>query len=188
MKTQRLGSRKTFFLLHLKGFNNPRLSSISHTRGISALGPQAELAHTSHYSLERGQDLFITFHSLQNLYPQLVSPRLLITCHSSKVVYTVNMYAAAKSLQSCPTLCDPMDCSLPGFSVHGILQARTLEWVAISFSEHVCVHAKSLQSCPTLYNPMDCRLPGSSVHGILQARILEWVAMLFSRGSSPPRD
>ena len=42
--------------------------------------------------------------------------------------------AGAKSLQSCPTLCDPMDCSLPGFSVHGILQARTLEWVAISFS------------------------------------------------------
>ena len=42
--------------------------------------------------------------------------------------------AAAKSLQSCPTLCDPMDCSLPGFSVHGILQTRTLEWVAISFS------------------------------------------------------
>ena len=42
--------------------------------------------------------------------------------------------AAAKLLQSCPTLCDSMDCSLPGFSVHGILQARTLEWVAISFS------------------------------------------------------
>ena len=42
--------------------------------------------------------------------------------------------AAAKLLQSCPTLCDPMDCSLPHFSVHGILQARTLEWVAISFS------------------------------------------------------
>ena len=41
---------------------------------------------------------------------------------------------AAKSLQSCPTLCNLMDCSLPGFSVHGILQARTLEWVAISFS------------------------------------------------------
>ena len=42
---------------------------------------------------------------------------------------------AAKLLQSCPTLCDPTDCSLPGFSVHGILQARTLEWVAISFSK-----------------------------------------------------
>ena len=39
--------------------------------------------------------------------------------------------AAAKSLQLCPTLCNPMDCSLPGFSIHGILQARTLEWVAI---------------------------------------------------------
>ena len=36
--------------------------------------------------------------------------------------------------QSCPTLCDPMDCSPPGSSIHGILQARTLEWVAISFS------------------------------------------------------
>ena len=36
--------------------------------------------------------------------------------------------------QSCPTLCNPMDCSLPGSSVHGILQARTLEWVAICFA------------------------------------------------------
>ena len=60
-----------------------------------------------------------------------------------RVVSKVAMYdlgvrgktdAAAKSLQSCPTLCNPMDWSLSGFSVHGILQARTLEWVAISFS------------------------------------------------------
>ena len=42
--------------------------------------------------------------------------------------------AAAKSLQSCPTLCDPLDGSPPGSPVPGILQARTLEWVAISFS------------------------------------------------------
>ena len=42
--------------------------------------------------------------------------------------------AAAKSLQSCPTLCDPTDGSPPGTHVPGILQARTLEWVAISFS------------------------------------------------------
>ena len=42
--------------------------------------------------------------------------------------------AAAKLLQSCPTLCDPIDGSPPGFSVPGILRARTLEWVAISFS------------------------------------------------------
>ena len=41
---------------------------------------------------------------------------------------------AAKSLQSCPTLCDPIDGSPPGSTVPGILQARTLEWVAISFS------------------------------------------------------
>ena len=42
--------------------------------------------------------------------------------------------ATAKSLQSCPTLCDTLDSLLPGSSVPGILQARTLEWVAISFS------------------------------------------------------
>ena len=42
--------------------------------------------------------------------------------------------AAAKSLQSCPTLCDPIDSSPSGSSIPGILQARTLEWVAISFS------------------------------------------------------
>ena len=42
--------------------------------------------------------------------------------------------ASAKSLQSCPTLCDPIDCSPPGSPVPGVLQARTMEWVAISFS------------------------------------------------------
>ena len=45
--------------------------------------------------------------------------------------------AAAKLLQLCPTLCDPMDSSPPGSSVHSILQARILEWVAISFSKKV---------------------------------------------------
>ena len=54
------------------------------------------------------------------------------------------MLCYAKSLQSCPTLCDPRDSSPPGSSVPGILQARTLEWVAISFS-NACMHAKSLQ-------------------------------------------
>ena len=44
--------------------------------------------------------------------------------------------AAAKSLQSCPALCDPIDGSPPGSAVPGILQARILEWVAISFSEY----------------------------------------------------
>ena len=52
----------------------------------------------------------------------------------SKAQSDDNDAAAAKSLQSCPTLCDPIDSSLPGSPVLGILQARTLEWVAISFS------------------------------------------------------
>ena len=88
--------------------------------------------------------------------------------------------AAAKSLQSCLTLCDPIDGSLSGSSVPGILQARILGWVAISLSK-ACMHAKSLQSCPTLCDPMDYSPPGSSVHRILKARILEWVAISFSK-------
>ena len=51
-----------------------------------------------------------------------------------KAIYDKSAAAAAKSLQSCSTLCDPIDGSPPGSSVHGILQARTLEWVAISSS------------------------------------------------------
>ena len=83
--------------------------------------------------------------------------------------------AAAKSLQSCLTLCDPIDGSPPGSAVPGILQARILEWFAISFS-NACIHAKSLQSCPTLCNPIDGSPPGSPFPGILQARTLEWAA------------
>ena len=85
--------------------------------------------------------------------------------------------AAAKSIQSCPTLCDPIDGSPPGFPIPGILQARTLEWVAISFSK--CVKVKLL-SHVRLSDPMDCSLPGSSIHGIFQARVLEWGAIAFS--------
>ena len=51
------------------------------------------------------------------------------------LILTTTAAAAAKSLQSCPTLCDPIDGSPPGSPVPGILQARTLEWVAISFSK-----------------------------------------------------
>ena len=80
--------------------------------------------------------------------------------------------------QSCPTLSDPMDCSLPGSSVHGIFQARVLEWVAIAFSGPS--PAKSLQLCLTLCDPIDGSPPGSPVLGILQARTLEWVAISFS--------
>ena len=91
--------------------------------------------------------------------------------------------AATKSLQSCPTLCDPIDSSPPGFPIPGILQARTLEWVAVSFFNawkwKVKSESEVAQSCLTLRDPMDCSLPGSSVHGIFQARVLEWVAIAF---------
>ena len=117
--------------------------------------------------------------------------------------------AAAKSLQSCPTLWDPIDGSPPGSPIPGILQARTLEWVAISFSNawKWNVKVKSLSHVQLLKTPwtVDTRATwkaqgrGESEsrsvvsdslrpHGILQARILEWVAFPFSRGSSQPRN
>ena len=92
----------------------------------------------------------------------------------------LNTAAAAKSLQSCPTLCDPINGSPPGspwdspgrntgVGCHFLLQ---------------CMKVKSerevAQSCPTLSDPLDCSPPGSSVHGIFQARVLEWVAIAFS--------
>ena len=80
---------------------------------------------------------------------------------------------------------DPIDSSPPGSPIPGILQARTLERVAISFSNAWKVKSESevAQSCPTLSNPMDCSPPGSSdssIHGIFQARVLEWGAIAFS--------
>ena len=93
----------------------------------------------------------------------LLFEELLLLCRFSRVRLSVTPSTAAHQ----------------GSSVPGILQARTLEWVAISFS-NACMHAKLLQSCPTLCDFMDSSPPGSSVHGILQARILEWVAISFS--------
>ena len=114
--------------------------------------------------------------------------------------------------QSCLILCDPVDCSPSGTSVHGILQARILEWVAISFfrgsswtgdwtwvsrttgrcftlwATREAQESEVTQSCLTLCDPMDCSLADFSIHGTFQARILEWVAISFSRGSSWPRD
>ena len=77
--------------------------------------------------------------------------------------------AAVKSLQSCPTLWDPIDGSPLGSSVPGILQAKILEWVAISFSNAWKWKVKVKHSVvPTLSDPMDCSLPGFSVHGIFE--------------------
>ena len=98
------------------------------------------------------------------------------------------MLYAAKPLQSCLTLCDPVDDSPPGCPVPGILQARTLEWVAISFSNawkwKVKIEKEVAQSCPTLCNPIDSSPQGSPVPGILQARTLEWVAISFTMHES----
>ena len=76
-------------------------------------------------------------------------------------VHRSSTAAAAKSLQSCPTLCDPIDGSSPGSPVPGILQARTLEWVAISSSS-----AGKWKEKVKSRNPMNCSLLGSSIHGI----------------------
>ena len=78
------------------------------------------------------------------------------TCHYI-IVQAQSVYAAAtaaKSLQSCPTLCDPMDCSLLGSSIHGIFQARVLEWVAIAFS--VISPQEGVMSDLVCYNPTAC--------------------------------
>jgi len=87
------------------------------------------------------------------------------------------IFYAAKSLQLCPTLCDPIDLPRPwdspgkntGVGCHFLLQCMKMK------SE-----SEVTQLCPTLSDPMDCSLPGSCVHGILQARVLEWGAIAFS--------
>ena len=86
----------------------------------------------------------------------------------------------AKSLQSCPTLCDPVDGSPSGSPVPGILQARTR--VGCHFLlQRMKVKSESevTQSCLTIRDPMDCSLPGFSIHGIFQARVLEWGAISY---------
>ena len=76
--------------------------------------------------------------------------------------------AAAKLLQLCLTLCDPIDSSPPGSPVPGILQARTLEWVAIFFSN---AQKRSRSVVSDSQRPHELYSPsGSSIHGIFQAR------------------
>ena len=70
--------------------------------------------------------------------------------------------------KSCPTLCDPMNCSPPGSSVHEISQARILEWIAISSCNRPLFSSVQFssvtQSCPTLCDPMNPSTPGLPVH------------------------
>ena len=99
------------------------------------------------------------------------------------IVFVKNPAAAAKSLQECPTLCDPIDGSPPRSPVPGILPRGKNTGVCCHFLFQ-CMKLKSenevTQLCPTLSDPMDFSPPGSSIHGIFQARVLEWGAIAFS--------
>ena len=100
----------------------------------------------------------------------------------------MKMKSESKVAQSCLTLRDPMDYSVPGSSVLGIFQARVLEWGAIAFSvcelktalKRYAVAATSLQPCLALFNSIDGSPPGSPVPRIPQAGTLEWIAISFS--------
>ena len=85
--------------------------------------------------------------------------------------------ATAKSLQSCPTLCDPIDGSHQAPPSLGF--SRQEHWSGLPFPSPMH-ESEVAQSCPTLSDPMDCSLPGSSAHGIFQARVLEWGAIALS--------
>ena len=84
--------------------------------------------------------------------------------------------------QSCPTLSDPMDCSLPGSPSMGFSRQEYWSGVPLSSPQMAIAIAiaKSFQSCPTLCDPIDGSPTGSPIPGILQARTLEWVAISFS--------
>ena len=90
---------------------------------------------------------------------------------------------ATKSLQSCLTLCVPIDDLLPGSSVPGILQARTLEWVAISFSNawKWKNKVKSLSRVRLLATSWTAAYQAPPSMGFFQARVLEWGAIAFSK-------
>ena len=100
--------------------------------------------------------------------------------HNHNVILTyfpVTAAAAAKSPQSCPTLCDPIDGSPPGSPIPGIL--RQEHWSGFPFPS-LMRESEVAQLCPIPSDPMGRSPPGSSVHGIFQARVLEWAAIAFS--------
>ena len=90
--------------------------------------------------------------------------------------HPVGILAAAKSLQSCPTLCDPIDGGPPGSPIPGILQAGTLEWVAISFFNAYKGKGKVKSlSCVQLFaTPWSAAYQAPPSMGFFQARVLEW--------------
>ena len=101
---------------------------------------------------------------------------------SSILFYICTVAAAAKPLQLCPTLCDPTNGSPPGSPVPGILQARALEWVAISIFNawKGKVKVKSLSRVRLLATPWTATHQAPPPMGFFQARVLEWGAIAFS--------
>ena len=86
--------------------------------------------------------------------------------------------AAAKSLQSCSTMCDPLNATQQVPPALGL--SRQEYWSGFPFPSpmhEVKSEGEVTQLCPTLSDPMDCSLPDSSIHGIFQPRVLEWVAV-----------
>ena len=143
----------------------------------------------------------VCIYQLQTPGPCLALPTTLPTIICSLFLWVCFCFAdrfiphmASEISQLCPTLCDFLDCSLPGSSVHGIFQARILKWVAIAFSRgssrpryrtqvshivgrcftvwvtrevipHISDQFRSVaQSCPTLCDPMNRSMPGLPVH------------------------
>ena len=92
--------------------------------------------HSSKASILQHSDFFIVSHPYMTTGKTIALTRWTFVGKVISLIFNMLSAAAtaAKSLQSCPTLCDPIDGSPPGSPVPGILQARTLEWVAISFS------------------------------------------------------
>ena len=103
-----------------------------------------------------------------------------VGCHF--LLQCMKVKSESEVTQSCLTLCDPMDCSLPGFSVHGIFQARVLEWVAIAFSDSWTTYTffynqsavPNLASCfsPgfTPYRNLPVKIP-TTIPGIVKSNI-----------------
>ena len=101
-------------------------------------------------------------------------------CNLIAILFLVLLFsysAAAKSLQSCPTLCNPIDGSPPGSAIPGF--SRQEHWSGLPFPSSMHESEKWKWSRSVMSDssdPMDCSLPGSSIHGIFQARVLEWGA------------
>ena len=135
--------------------------ALSHCKGSASAYTIQSLIHTV------SQEIFIA----PTIYQKRLYPR--IECAAP----------AAKSLQSCPTLCDPIDGSPPGSAIPGILQARTLEWVAISFSNawKWKVKVKSLSRVWLCATPGTAAFQAPPSMGFSRQEYWSWGAIAFSK-------